>query len=154
MPKREPTDAEVFVDKEAGPWAAQPLTLEGTARLTILIARLFDDMARKAQVEVILAEKENRPHIDKPLWAALVGVLGGDELQELLSIVTGKSPKWVKANYRLKDAARALREFFDAEDLESVLKNLMGTARPTMAGAVSDGSAEPLTDSLPSMEEV
>jgi len=152
MPKREPTDAEVFVDKESGPWAAQPLTLEGTARLTILIARLFDDMARKSQVEAILAEKEGRPHIDRPLWAALAGVLGGDELQELLSIVTGKSPKWVKANYKLLDASCALREFFDAEDLESVLKNLMGTARPTIAEAVSDGSAEPLIDSSTSTE--
>lgn len=151
--KEEKPDAEVFITGEKDPWAAKPLTLEGTARMTLLFAKLFDDMARKAQIEAILAEKENRPHIDRPLWAALAGVLGEGELQELLSIVTGKSPKWVKANYRLVDATRALRQFFDVEDLETALKNLMGTAQPTIARAVSDGSQEPLTDSSMNTEE-
>ena len=155
MPKKNDTpEEEIFVDKEPkSPWDAKPLTLEGTARLIQLIGGMLGDAAQRAAVQELMEEVDGQT---RSRWYAFVGVLGKEQLAELLSIVTGKPAKWVEKSYSLVDASHALGQFFQNEDLGQVLKNLRPTAPNllNLSEAVgTDGSPEPSTDSSVSTEE-
>ena len=152
MPKKNDTpEEELFIDRPKGPWDAKPLTLEGTARFIQLIGGMLGDAAQRAAVQELMTPDEQ----PQSRWTAMLGVLGTEQLTELLSIVTGKSDKWIARNYSLVNASHALGQFFQNEDLGQVLKNL----RPTAPGLLSleavgtAGSPEPSTDSSPTTEE-
>ena len=143
--KEETPEEEIFIDRPKSPWDAKLLSLEGTARLIQLLGRIMADAAQRAAVQELMAsEGEVRSG-----WAAMLGVLGAEQLAELLSIVTGKSVKWVTRNYSLVNASHALGQFFQNEDLGQVLKNVRPTA-PTLLrpeAVETAGSPEPSTDS-------
>jgi len=153
MPKKNDTpEEEIFTDKKPKhPWDAKPLTLEGTARFIQLVGGLLGDAAQRAAVQELMTPDEQ----PQSRWTAMLGILGVEQLTELLCIVTGKSDRWVTRNYSLVNASYALGQFFANEDLGQVLKNL----RPTAPNLLSleaveiDGSPEPSTDSSATTEE-
>jgi len=140
--KEERPDEEIFTEKKKpDPWAAKPLTLEGTARLIHLLGGIFGNAAQQAAVQELL---DGKPNV-RAMWQLVISALGKDELGELLSIVTGKSKAWVEKNYSLLKAFKALVDFAQSEDLVAVLKNLRATATemPNLVGAVEGGSQKP-----------
>jgi len=140
--KEERPDEEIFTEKKKpDPWAAKPLTLEGTARLIRLLGNIAGNAVQQATVQELL---DGKPDV-RSMWQVIMSILGKDELGELLSIVTGKSKTWVEKNYSLLKASKALVDFAQREDLVAVLKNLRATATemPNLAGAVEGGSQKP-----------
>jgi len=143
--KEETPDEEVFIEKEEEhPWDAQPLTLDGTARLIQLLGGIMADAAKQAAVQSLITEDGEV----RSGFSSFLSVLGKEQLAEFLSIVTGKSKRWVNRNYSLANASYAIGQFMLKEDWQAIVKNL----RPTVAqipgmGAVGNGGfPEPSTD--------
>lgn len=156
VPKEEVPDEVVFTegrsDRAVG-WMAKPLSLSGTARIIKLFTGVLDDAAqRMAVMAKLLAAKEGETegYGPSPL-VTIVEVLGDEaKLQELFSIVTGQSPSWVRKNWSLAGATKALKEFLEVEDAGAILGNL-GEGRDLLVSALSapgiesDGSQGPST---------
>jgi hypothetical protein len=143
--KEETPDEEVFTEKEEEhPWDAQPLTLDGTARMVTLLGGIMVDAAQHAAVQSLLDEDGQT----RSGFASILSVLGKEQLAELLSIITGKSKRWVANNYSLVNASHAIGQFMLKEDWQTIVKNLRPTVAPMIGtGAVGNGgSPEPSTD--------
>jgi hypothetical protein len=143
--KAETSDEEVFTEKEeTHPWDAQPLTLDGTARLIQLLGGVMADAAKQAAVQSLITEDGEV----RSGFSTFLGVLGKEQLAELLSIATGKSKAWVSKHYSLVNATRAIGQFILKEDWQEIIKNL----RPAVTGMLvtgavgTDGSPESSTD--------
>jgi hypothetical protein len=147
MPKTkvEIPDEEIFTEKEeAHPWDAQPLTLDGTARLIQLLGGVMADAAKQAAVQSLITEDGEV----RSGFSTFLGVLGKEQLAEFLSIVTGKSKTWVSKHYSLVNASRAIGQFVLKEDWQAIVKNLRPTVAriPGMGAVGTDGSPESSTD--------
>jgi len=148
--KEETPDEEVFTKKEEKhPWDAKPLTLEGTARLIQLLGGVMADAAKHAAVQQLLTPKGKV----RSGFSSFLGVLGTEQLAEFLSIVTGKSKKWVTNHYSLVNASRAIGQFVQKEDWREIVKNLRPTAAMWGGAVGTAGSPEPSTDSSTNTEE-
>jgi len=143
--KEETPDEEIFIEKEeTHPWDAQPLTMDGTARLIQLLGGIMADAAKQAAVQSLITEDGEV----RSGFSSFLSVLGKEQLGEFLSIITGKSKTWVNKHYSLVNASRAIGQFMLKEDWQEIIKNLRPTvAQLTGVGAVgTDGSPELSTD--------
>ena len=121
--KPEPTDEEIFVEKKPkDPWTAQPLTLEGTARLLQLVGGILGDAAERSAVQELISKDGKVAPVST--WRLAMAALSKDKLAEFLSITIRKSPTWVARNFSLLKASRAVGQFFEQEDFGEILKNL------------------------------
>ena len=150
----EKSDVEVLDRKTPeGKWAAKPLSLAGTARLIEFLGGVLENAAERTQIEQALREGDEGVFANPIL--TLFKVFGEDRLAGLLSIVTCQTPAWIKKNWRLASAIKALRDFVRDEDLGDVLGNL-GESRDLLVGALTEegaGSQASSTDSSASTEE-
>lgn len=90
--KEETPDEEIFIEKEeTHPWDAQPLTMDGTARLIQLLGGIMADAAKQAAVQSLITEDGEV----RSGFSSFLSVLGKEQLGEFLSIITGKSKTWV-----------------------------------------------------------
>ena len=137
MRMAEKSDVEVLDRKTPeGKWAAKPLSLAGTARLIEFLGGALENAAERTKIELAL-KGEGEDAFANPILV-LFKVLDEDRLAGLLSIVTLQTPTWIKKNWRLADATRALRDFVENEDIGDVLGNL-GESRDLLAGALTEG---------------
>lgn len=134
------TDEEIFVDKKPkDPWTAQPLTLEGTARLIQLIGGILGDAAERSAVQSLISKEGKIAPVST--WRLAMAALSKERLAEFLSIITRKSPAWIARNFSLLKASRAIGQFFEQEDFGEILKNLK-PATGKLLGAENGGSPE------------
>lgn len=140
--KVETPDEVVFINREPeDPWAARPLTLEGTARLIQLVGSILGEASQEAAAQSLISKDGKLAPVST--WRLALAALGKENLAEFLSIITGKSPSWAAKNYSLLKASKAIGQFFAQEDFGEVLKNLQPAAGKMFGpGAESGGSPE------------
>lgn len=140
--KSKTADEEIFVNKKPkDPWTAQPLTLEGTARLLQLVGGILGDAAERSAVQNLISKDGEIAPVST--WRLAMAALSKEKLAEFLSIIVRKSPTWVGRNFSLLKASRAIGQFFAQEDFGEVLKNLQPAVGKILEpGAENAGSQE------------
>lgn len=125
-----PTDEELFIKETLDKpfWAAKKLSVRRSVRFNNWLASIAGNLAEA------LGEPEEE--IDWPvLLSRLIGVLGENELVEILSIASGHTAQEIEGNFDYKEALDCLADFVEINSLGSAVTNFFGRIQRWLPGA-------------------